>query len=182
MQKIFEFYKRFNTLASVLRKGWIMRNVPDPRGEDDMHHTLQTMLLADLIIREKEIKDVNLLRVLDMLLIHEIGETIIDDISMIEADYKKKKQAEAAAVKERLSCLGEELGDYYFAIWKEFEAHETIDGQFAYFIDKLDAVFKAQKYDEECKTGGTYFDSFYPHALGILENNEFVSLMRELKL
>jgi 5'-deoxynucleotidase YfbR-like HD superfamily hydrolase len=86
-----------------------MRNVPVTSQEDDAHHTLQTILLADLIIRKQNIKGVNLLKVLEMLLIHEIGEGIIGDISMIEDDYNERKKEEATAVKKQLSCLVGEL-------------------------------------------------------------------------
>lgn len=180
MNEIFEFYKKYNELESVLRKGWLMRSVPVERKEDDAHHTLQTILLADLIIRKNNIEGINLLKVLEMLLIHEIGETIIGDISMIEEDYELKKQIEKEAVRKQLECLGEELAAYYYSLWQEFEERKTKEAEFAYFIDKLDAVFKAKKYDEEYGKD-EYFNNFYPHALGILKDNEFIELMESIK-
>lgn len=177
MKEIFEFYKKYNELESVLRKGWLMRNVPVERKEDDAHHTLQTILLADLIIRKNNIEGINLLKVLEILLIHEIGETIIGDISMIEKDYEAKKQNERSAVKSQLSCLGEPLASYYYNLWIEFESRETKDAMFAYFIDKLDAVLKAKQYDEEFQKD-EYFEEFYYHALGVLNDNEFLELFQ----
>ena len=53
---------------------------------------------------------------------------------------------EATAVKKQLSCLGGELSEYYFSLWQEFESRTTKDAEFAYFIDKLDAVLKAKQY------------------------------------
>lgn len=47
-------------------------------------------------------------------------------------------------------------------------------------IDKLDAVLKAKKYDEEFDTD-KYFNEFYPHALGILQDNSFADILDELK-
>ncbi|MCX4254527.1 MAG: HD domain-containing protein [Bacilli bacterium] len=176
MDEIFEFYKKYNGLQNVLRKGWLMRNVPVTRQEDDAHHTLQTILLADLIIRKQNIKGVNLLKVLEMLLIHEIGEGIIGDISMIEDDYNERKKEEATAVKKQLSCLGGELSEYYFSLWQEFESRTTKDAEFAYFIDKLDAVLKAKQYDETLNQD-TYYSEFYPHALEVLKENEFLGLL-----
>lgn len=178
MKEIFEFYKKYNKLESILRKGWLMRNVPAERKEDDAHHTLQTILLADLIIRKNNIEGINILKVLEMLLMHEIGEIIIGDISMIEKDYQEKKKREKDAVRKQLECLGEELSKYYFSLWQEFEERKTREAVFAYFIDKLDAVFKSKQYDEELEKK-EYFNEFYPHALGVLQDNEFVSLLRE---
>lgn len=176
MKEIFEFYKKFNELEKVLRKGWLMRNVPVERKEDDAHHTLQTILLADLIIRKNNIEGVELLRVLEMLLIHEIGETIIGDISMIEEDYNEKKRKEREAVKNQLTCLGEKLSQHYFSLWQEFEERKTKDAEFAYFIDKIDAVLKSKQYDEEFGKN-EYFSEFYPHALGVLQDNQFANLL-----
>lgn len=178
MNEIFEFYKRYSELENVLRKGWLMRNVPVSRKESDSDHTLQTILLADLLIRKYNIQGINLLRVLEMLLIHEIGETIIGDISMIEEDYEKKKQAERDAVRERLSCLGEELAGYYFGLYVEFEERKTREAQFAYCMDKIDPVFKAKQYDEQFGVD-LYFKDFAPHAEQILEDNEFFQMFRK---
>lgn len=178
MNEIFEFYKKYSELERILRKGWLMRNVPIERKEDDAHHTLQTILLADLIIRKNNIEGINILKVLEMLLIHEIGETIIGDISMIEEDYLEKKKREKDAVRKQLECLGEELSKYYFSLWQEFEERKTREAAFAYFIDKLDAVFRGKQYDEELGKN-EYFNEFYPHALGVLQDNEFVSLLRK---
>lgn len=178
MQEIFEFYKKYNELESVLRKGWLMCNVPVARKEDDAHHTLQTILLADLIIRKNNLKEINLLKVLEMLLIHEIGETIIGDISMVEEDYHEKKKNEKEAVKKQLACLGEPLVSYYYNLWLEFEERKTKESQFAYFIDKIDPVLKARQYDESYLTT-EYFNEFYPHAMEVLKDNEFLRLLRK---
>lgn len=179
MNEIYEFYKKYSELERILRKGWLMRNVPVERKEDDAHHTLQTILLADLIIRKNKIEGINLLKVLEMLLMHEIGETIIGDISMIEDDYHEKKKKEKEAVKKQLACLGEELSKYYFSLWQEFEERKTKEAKFAYFIDKLDATLKSKQYDEEFGKN-EYFNEFYPHALGVLQDNEFVELMAKM--
>lgn len=178
MEEIFEFYKKYSELEKVLRKGWLMRNVPVERKEDDAHHTLQTILLADLIIRKNSIEGINILKVLEILLMHEIGETIIGDISMIEEDYQEKKKREKDAVRKQLECLGEELANYYFTLWQEFEEQKTKEATFAYFIDKLDAVLKSKQYDEELGKN-VYFNEFFPHALGVLQDNEFISLLRK---
>lgn len=179
MKEIFEFYKKYNELEKVLRKGWLMRNVPVERKEDNAHHTLQTILLADLIIRKNKIEGINILKVLEMLLMHEIGETIIGDISMIEEDYQEKKKREKEAVRKQLECLGEELAEYYFSLWQEFEERKTRDAELAYFIDKLDAVLKSKQYDEEFGKD-EYFNEFYPHALGVLQDNEFVEIISRI--
>lgn len=170
MKDILDFYYKFVELENVLRKGWLMRNVPVDRKESDADHTLQTMLLANLIIRKNNIKEVSIEKVMEMLLIHEIGEIIIGDISMVEPDYEEKKKDEIKAVREILKLLDEKLANYYFALWQEFDAQETNEAQFSYFIDKYDAVIKAKFYDDKLNKN-EYFQEFYNHTLENLKKN-----------
>lgn len=173
MEEIFEFYLKYIELQNVLRKGWLMRKVKVDRKENDSDHTLQTILLAHLIIKKYQLQDLNLLRIVEMLLIHEIGEIVMGDIAMIKAEEK--------AVQDTLSCLGEELSKYYFELWLEFEQQTSREAKFAFFIDKMDAVVKAKTYDN-LNNSNNLFDEFSTHAIGVLESkdNEFLPLLREL--
>lgn len=181
MEEIFEFYQKYIELQNVLRKGWLIRKVKVDRKENDSDHTLQTILLTHLIIKKYQLQDLNLLRIMEMLLIHEIGEIVIGDIAMIEDDYEKRKEAEEKAVQDTLSCLGEELSKYYFELWQEFEHQTSREAKFAFFIDKMDAVVKAKIYDN-LNNSNDLFAEFSTHAIGVLESkdNEFLPLLREL--
>lgn len=178
MPEIFAFYEKYIELRTVLRKGWLLRHVNLEHPENDMDHTLQTVLLASLIIRKYELKDINLLKVLEMLTIHEIGEIIIGDIALIEKDYEAKKREERAAVKKELSNLGN-LFDYYFGLWCEFEDKESRDAQFALFIDKLDAIMKAKVYDSLTNRTDIYQD-FYQTSLEVIKDSEYFPILEEL--
>lgn len=92
MTEIFEFYKRYIELENIIRTGWQLRKIPVERIENDAEHTLQTMILADLIIRKYDLKGIELFKVLEMLLIHEIGEIIIGDLPLIDPNYKSGKK------------------------------------------------------------------------------------------
>ncbi|MDE5538909.1 MAG: HD domain-containing protein [Bacilli bacterium] len=177
MEKIFAFYKQFAKLEDILRVGWLMRGLPVERKESDADHTLQTILLADLIINKFNIQGINLLRVIEMLLIHEIGEIVIGDISLIASDHEEKKKMEEQAVREKLSCLGEKLGSYYFGLWYEFEHGTTLDGRFAKFIDRIDADIKAKVYDQQLGVD-VYFNDFFAHDKQIIESTEFCEFLR----
>lgn len=159
-----------------------MRKVPIEPREQDSDHTLQTILLAHLIIKKYELENINTLRVMEMLMIHEIGEIVIGDISMVESGYEERKKGEEQAVKEVLLCLGEDLASYYFELWKEFEYQTSREAKFAYFIDKMDAVMRAKVLDGLLGSNAL-FAEFYPHALSTLErqDNEFVGILKQLR-
>lgn len=180
MTEIFEFYKRYIELENIIRTGWQLRKIPVERIENDAEHTLQTMILADLIIRKYDLKGIELFKVLEMLLIHEIGEIIIGDLPLIDPNYKSGKKQEESAVQEILNCLPLDMANYYFTLWQEFESKQTKNAQFAFFIDKLDAVMRAKIYEIITSTDGLY-NEFNSLEEIRFQDSEFASILEDLK-
>ena len=48
-KNVLKFYKDYIKLEQVLRKGWLMRNVPADRIESVADHTLQLIMLANVL-------------------------------------------------------------------------------------------------------------------------------------
>ena len=145
---ILNFYKDYIKLEQVIRKGWLMCNVPAKRLESVADHTLQLIMLASVFTKELNM-EVDLKKLMEMLLIHDLGETIIGDISEVEEDRKNKKVKEAEAIKEIFNNLSDETSKYYYSLWIEMETQTTELAKFAYLLDKIDAVIKAGIYEEE---------------------------------
>jgi len=145
---ILNFYKDYIKLEQVIRKGRLMCNVPSKRLESVADHTLQLIMLASVFTKELNM-EVDLKKLMEMLLIHDLGETIIGDISEVEEDRKNKKVKEAEAIKEIFSNLSDETSKYYYSLWIEMETQTTELAKFAYLLDKIDAVIKAGIYEEE---------------------------------
>ncbi|MBR5273008.1 MAG: HD domain-containing protein [Clostridia bacterium] len=152
------FYKEFIKIEQIMRKGWIISNVPAERLESVGDHTLQLIMLASVITKEFGISFDNK-KLIDMLLMHDIGEIVIGDISDTEVDVHDKKSKEAAAVKSLLSNLSAENAEYYYALWAELKARDTEMAKFAYMLDKIDAVIKSRIYEDEYNVDGL-FDEF----------------------
>ena len=168
---ILNFYEEYIKIEQVIRKGWLMREVPSPRLESVGDHTLQLIMLASVITKELGI-EVDLKKLVEMLLIHDIGETIIGDISDVEKDANIKKLKEKEAVKNILSNLNDTNANYYYQLWLEMERKETDLSKLAYSLDKIDAVIKAGIYEKEYNINGL-FDEFYSFQVqrGTFNNN-----------
>ena len=82
-----------------------------------------------------------------MLAIHELGETVIGDLTQFEIDSKSKEIIEHKAVHTILHGLidGEKLEELFL----EFDAKETKEAIFAYQCDKLECDLQSKLYDEE---------------------------------
>lgn len=152
---ILNFYEDYIKLESIIRKGWVMRNVAAERLESVADHTLQTLMLASVIVKELNI-DTDTTRLMEMLFIHDLGEIIIGDVSAIEDNCVQKKQGEKVAVKTILNNLSESSSNYYYSLWCEMEEQETDLSKLALLIDKIDAVLKAKVYEEQFKLDGLF--------------------------
>ena len=145
-EKVIGFYVICNKLKSLIRSAWKIWNVSKERLETDAEHVYSVQMLAIAMWSEYEY-DIDLTRVLNMLAIHELGESVIGDITMFEKNAKDKETIEHEAVHQLLSGLlsGEEIEELFL----EFDSHSTKEALFAFQCDKLECDLQAVLYDEE---------------------------------
>ena len=91
--------------------------------------------------------DVNIMKVIFMLAIHELGETIIGDLTQFEISKEEKEKIEHAAVHKILGSLLD--GNLIEELFLEFDSHQTKESLFAYQCDKLECDLQSKLYDEE---------------------------------
>jgi putative hydrolase of HD superfamily len=145
-EKILRFYLLATTLKNKIRQGSIYWNVSAQRRESVAEHIYDTCILAISI--HSEYSNVNLQKVLQMLIIHELEEIIIGDITPFDnvSDEEKNNIGENAVL-EILSDLKskEEL----FNLTEEFNQRITPESNFAYLCDKLDFDLQMMLYDTQ---------------------------------
>ena len=124
-EKIINYYVLCNKLKDIVRSGWKVWNIKRERVESIAEHIYGVQMLA----------------------IHELGETVIGDLTQFEIDSKSKKIIEHKAVHTILNGLidGEKLEELFL----EFDAKETKEAIFAYQCDKLECDLQSKLYDEE---------------------------------
>ena len=82
-----------------------------------------------------------------MLAIHELGETIIGDLTQFQISNNKKINIEHEAVHKILNGLLD--GNQIEEMFLEFDSHNTKEALFAYQCDKLECDLQCKLYDEE---------------------------------
>ena len=145
-EKVINYYVLCNKLKNIIRTGWKNWNVNRDRIESVAEHIYGTQMLA--IAMKSEYKyDIDLNKVLFMLAIHELGETVIGDLTQFQIDSKSKEKIEHEAVHNILKDIidGEKIEELFL----EFDAHETKESKFAYQCDKLECDIQCKLYDEE---------------------------------
>ncbi|KAF4456344.1 OPT family small oligopeptide transporter [Fusarium austroafricanum] len=137
------FFHLAGQLKRVIRAGWKRYNIPDPESVSD--HSWRMSLLAICLPSSL---GVDLARVSQMTLVHDIGEVLVGDITPHDKVPKmEKRRREEESVRLLSSLLGGEKGKYILDLWLEFEENETKESQVARDLDEIEMVFQAVEYE-----------------------------------
>ena len=145
-ENVIKYYVMCNKLKNVIRTGWKTWNVERERVESVAEHIFGVQMLAIAMKSEYEY-DIDIMKVIFMLAVHELGEIVIGDLTMFEISKEEKAKREKEAVHKILCGLldGKEIEN----LFKEFDSHSTKEAMFAYQCDKLECDLQSKLYDEE---------------------------------
>ncbi|WP_407405013.1 HD family hydrolase [Chryseobacterium sp.] len=136
ISKEIEFIIAVDALKNVNRRNY---NADDSRRENTAEHSWQIIILAQILYPyAKNKENVDLLRVIRMLSIHDLveieaGDTFLfDEVGMIGKFEREKKSAQNIFGK-----LNEPLRSDFYNLWLEFEEESTPDAIFACAIDRI---------------------------------------------
>lgn len=142
------FYLLATQLKYKIRSGWDEThwNVSKERLESMAEHVYGTCILALSIDSEFETNlDIN--KVVKMLVIHELGEVVIGDITPFDnITPEEKMEKEHEAIKEVLGDLIKK--DEFYSLLLEFDDKKTKEAVFAHHCDKLEADIQAKVYQD----------------------------------
>ena len=131
------FLARAHELAYVSR---FNRLRDGSRGETSAEHSWHLALSA-LVLRDLAGADVDIARVVQMLLIHDVVEVAVGDVPVYDAARRDAVAAtEDAAAQEIFGALPAPQGDELLALWREFEEAQTDEARFARAVDRLQPV------------------------------------------
>lgn len=147
-ENVLKYYVLCNKLKHVIRTGWKDWHVEADRIESVAEHIYSVQQLA-IAMHSEYNYDIDLQKVILMLAIHELEETIIGDLTLFQVDAQDKLNAGHEAIKKGLSPLANK--DYLNDLIIEFDAHETKESMFAFFCDKLECDLQAKMYSETAK-------------------------------
>lgn len=136
---ILETFKKAEKLKSVLRCAYTSDG---KRKESSADHSWMLALLAMIFFDEIKI-NVNRLRVLKMLITHDLAEAIAGD--SYPWDKKKrigKHEREEKALREITSTLPFQSRKEIMELWQEFERMKTKESRFAHAIDKMEVILQ----------------------------------------
>ncbi len=129
-----EFLVEIDRLKSIIRQSLL---VDGSRHENSAEHSWHLAVLA-MVLAEHSSAQVNLLRVLKMILVHDLVEIDAGDTYCYdEAGNRDKAERENKAADRIFSLLPSDQADEFRSLWEEFESANTPEALFAASLDRL---------------------------------------------
>ncbi len=112
------------------------------RQENDAEHSWHLSIMAVLLSEYSAVRDIDLLRVIKMALIHDLVEIDAGDTYCYdEKGYEDKEEREKKAAARLFSLLPEDQAAEIWELWREFEELSTPESRFAACMDRFEIVF-----------------------------------------
>lgn len=137
--KQIEFIKEIDKLKYIQRKTRLFNS---DRPENDAEHSWHLAMMA-IVLSQHANTPVDLLKVLTMLLIHDIVEIDAGDTFIYDQQKSHTNTDEERLAAERIfGLLPAEQAAEFIAIWEEFEASQTPEARFARSMDRLEPLLQ----------------------------------------
>lgn len=107
------------------------------RKENDAEHSWHLALMA-ILLKEYAEEEVDVLKVMTMVLIHDLVEIDAGDTYAYDAKgAETKREREEKAAERIFGLLPADQGGYFRCLWDEFEEYETADAKYAHLLDNF---------------------------------------------
>ncbi len=134
LEQQFQFIVEIDKLKSVLRRTYL---VNDSRRENTAEHSWHLTVMA-VLLTEHANEQIDLLRVLKMLIVHDIVEIDADDTFCYDdVGALTKADREIRAADRIFNLLPEDQARELRNLWEEFEQRVTNEAKFAAALDRL---------------------------------------------
>lgn len=147
-------------LKQMTRSGWLQRGVPNPENVASHSYSMSLVALTMLELIDSELDRE---KVLSMVIIHDLPESLTSDIpSPVKRFFPKgmenvKRQIERGALAEITESAP--FGERWRVLWDEYQQAETAEAKFIHDVDRLELYLQAYTYERQ--TGNAHLADFW---------------------
>ena len=150
------FIKEIDKVKYIQRKTKLFNS---DRNENDAEHSWHLALMA-IVLAEHSNEPIDVLKVVKMVLIHDIVEIDAGDIFFYDSELNHDNTDEERLAANRIfGLLPQKQAQDFIAIWEEFEAGETNEAKFARSMDRLEPLLQ-----NTSNNGGTWKEFDVPYS------------------
>ena len=152
LQNQLEFLTIADKMKTIQRQSLL---IDQSRRENNAEHSWHFALMAMTLFEHCAIEGVDINRVLQMAIVHDLVEIYADDSPAMDMSAQADKAEREQAAADRLfTLLPAKQAANYRALWEEFDAMQTPDAVFASAIDRL------QSFNNIYKSGGRAWSKY----------------------
>jgi putative hydrolase of HD superfamily len=135
LERQMDFFLELDRLKQIYRRNLI---IGEDRQENDAEHSWHIAVMAMVFSEYAAEKEIDLLRVMKMLLLHDVVEIDAGDTFCYDAAANMDKAEREEAAAQRIFALlpGDQQAEFY-GLWREFEEYETKEARFAACLDRM---------------------------------------------
>lgn len=149
------FIKEIDKLKYIQRKTKLFNS---DRNENDAEHSWHLAMMT-IVLAEHSNKPIDVLKVLKMVLIHDIVEIDAGDTFIYDAQKNHTNtDEELIAAKRIFGLLPKAQAEEFIAIWQEFEDGKTDEAKFARSMDRFEPLLQ-----NTSNNGGTWKEFNVPY-------------------
>lgn len=170
------------------RFGWARKSACDDivlmehPNETVAAHQWGVAMLVMTIAREpkfqEELPNFNILKAMEMAVLHDVAEVKIGDITPVDGiSPEEKHKAESEAMDQILGCFPKQVGASLRGIYEAYENRECIESKFVKDCDRLDFMIQAFILERQGFSG---FSEFYHNTVNAGFSTKIASELAEM--
>ncbi len=137
LEQQMQFIKEMDGLKQIVRQTYLKDS---SRKENDAEHSWHLAMMA-ILLNEYSNETIDVLRVITMVLIHDVVELDAGDTyAYDDAGNASKRAREVAAAERIFHILPDDQEVMFRSIWEEFEEYETPESKFAHVLDNMQPI------------------------------------------
>ncbi|MEA5093244.1 hypothetical protein SDC9_37712 [bioreactor metagenome] len=130
-----QFITEIDKMKQIYRKNVV---IGTERNENDAEHSWHLAMMAILLSEYAADPEMDLLKVVKMVLIHDLVEIDAGDTFCYDEEgYKDKEEREKKAAKRLFNMLPTDQAQEILSLWREFEDLNTPEARFAACLDRF---------------------------------------------
>lgn len=134
LEKQFDFCREIDKEKFIKRQTYLSDGI---HKENDAEHAWHMAIMA-ILLGEYANEDIDILKTVTMLLIHDLVEIDAGDTYAYDEEAKKtQEQREKTAADRIFGLLPEDQKEYFRGLWEEFEDGTTPEAKFAHTMDNI---------------------------------------------
>lgn len=163
LDRQFDFIREIDKEKFIGRQTYLSDGV---RKENDAEHAWH-MAIMTILLSEYAGEEIDVLKTVTMLLLHDIVEIDAGDTYAYDEEAKKtQREREVKAADRIFGMLPDDQGKRFRELWEEFEARETKEAKFARTMDNLQPMML------NAATDGKAWVEHAVHLSQIMKRNE----------